>query len=141
MSEASVVWRGAGIRCRGGLVEVTWGSCSYLSPGTRAEGPGRVVTWRKCQVTELVRELAQTGWREAGALSTCKDPQREEVEVEMSLQKHQQSSWVGTCLKVEYKMSYANMSPLCISKTPPPFFSFLVNVPFKGNQLLAALNH
>lgn len=53
---------------------------------------------------------------------------------------HLQSSWAVTSLKVEYKMSYANMSPLCISKTLPPSFSFQVNVSFKENQLLAALD-
>lgn len=56
-----------------------------MDPGTRAGGPGRVVTWRKCQVTELVTELAETGWRETDARSACTDRHREEEDVEMSL--------------------------------------------------------
>lgn len=51
----------------------------------RVGRPGRLVTWRKCQVTESGRELAQTSWRATDALSTCTDRQREEEDVEMSL--------------------------------------------------------
>lgn len=56
-----------------------------MDPGTRVGGPERVVTWRKCPVTELVTELAQTSWRETGTQSTCTDRRREEEGVEMSL--------------------------------------------------------
>lgn len=86
-------------------------------PGTRGGGPGGVVTWRKCQIIELVTELAQTGWRETGTLSMCTDRQREEEHVEMNLPEASQSTCPVTSLKAEYKMSYA-ICLLCAYQKP-----------------------
>lgn len=54
MSKASVVLKVPGLRCRRGFVQVTLGPGSCMEPGTRVEGPGRVVAWRSggCRASE-----------------------------------------------------------------------------------------
>lgn len=94
------------VRWRRGFVEVMQGPSSYMEPGARVDGPGRVVAWRKGQeATELVREPAQTGWRENWCTVNLQRQQREEAD-------HRQQSWA--VITPEYNLPYAKMSPSCL---------------------------
>lgn len=50
-----------------------------------SQGPEEKDLEGSCMEEGLVREPAQTGWRETGALSPCRDRWMEKAEVGMSL--------------------------------------------------------